>query len=148
MPDPGFSGSAVPADYWGSTLAREQSVTYAGSPWALAQTATSASGGWDLDSNPSWHAPVSSSSTYTASVWARATAAVRVDVNVDLLTTSGSYVATASGTWVTLSPNTWTQLTLSGIKPTSTEVYAGMEPNFSKGTKGTVIYWDSMSLVG
>ena len=101
-----------------------------------------------MDSNPSWYAPVSSSSTYTASVWARATAAVRVDVNVDLLTASGSYVATAGGAWVTLSPNSWTQLSLSGIKPTSAEAYAAMEPDFSKGTKGTVIYWDSMSLVG
>ena len=35
---------------------------------------------------------------------------------------------------------------MSGIKPASTEAYAGMEPDFSKATKGTVIYWDDMGL--
>ena len=52
----------------------------------------------------------------------------------------------ASGPWVTLAPNTWTELTVSGIKPTSTEVYAGVEPDFQKAVKGTVIYWDDMDL--
>jgi hypothetical protein len=35
---------------------------------------------------------------------------------------------------------------MTGIKVTSTEVLGGMEPDFSKATKGTVIYWDDMSL--
>jgi hypothetical protein len=146
VPDPNFASSAVPADYWGSTLARESTVVYPGSAWALAQTTSSSSGGWDLDDNPSWYAPVSSADTYSAYIWVQATAAVKVDIGVDLLTSSGSYVDTASGPWVTLVPNTWTQLPLTGIKPTASEVYAGMEPDFSKATKSTVIYWDNMSL--
>ena len=135
----------MPADYWGSSLARESSVVHSGS-WALAQTASSTSGGWDLDSNSSWYAPISSAHTYSAGIWVRATAAVRVDIGVDLLTSSGGYVDTDNGPWVTLVPNTWTLLTVSGINPTSGEVYAGMEPDFSKATKGTVIYWDDMSM--
>jgi hypothetical protein len=127
-------------------LARESTVVYPGSGWALAQTTSSSSGGWDLDDNPSWYAPVSSADTYSAYIWVQATAAVKVDIGVDLLTSSGSYVDTASGPWVTLVPNTWTQLPLTGIKPTASEVYAGMEPDFSKATKSTVIYWDNMSL--
>jgi hypothetical protein len=146
VPDPNFASSAVPADYWGSTLARESTVVYPGSAWALAQTTSSSSGGWDLDDNPSWYAPVSSADTYSAYIWVQATAAVKVDIGVDLLTSSGSYVDTANGPWVTLVPNTWTQLPLTGIKLTASEVYAGMEPDFSKATKGTVIYWDNMSL--
>jgi hypothetical protein len=70
-----------------------------------------------------------------------------VNIGVDLLTSNGTYVDTDSGPWVTLVPNTWTLLTVSGITPSATEVYAGMEPDFSKGTTGTVIYWDDMSLV-
>ena len=145
IPDPGFETSAVPADYWGSTLALTTSVVHSGAQ-ALAQTLTSTSGGWDLDDNSSWYAPVSSSSTYSASVWVRATAAVKVDIGVDLLESNGTYVKTDNSASVTLAANTWTQLTLTGIKPTSSEVYAGMEPDFSKGTKGTVIYWDDMYL--
>jgi hypothetical protein len=145
IPDPGFESSAVPSDYWGSTLARESTVVHSGS-WALAQTISSTSGGWDVDTNSSWYAPISSASTYSASIWVRASAAVKVDIGVDLLTASGAYVDTDNGPSVTLAANTWTQLTLTGIKPASGEVYAGMEPDFSKATKGTVIYWDDMSL--
>jgi hypothetical protein len=43
--------------------------------------------------------------------------------------------------------NTCTELTVSGTKPSATEVYAGMEPDFSKATKGTIIYWDNMDLI-
>ena len=75
-----------------------------------------------------------------------ASAAVKVDIGVDLLTSSGSYVDTADGPWVSLVPNTWTKLPLTGIKPTGSEAYAGMEPDFSKAAKGTLIYWDNMSL--
>lgn len=107
---------------------------------------TSSSGGWDLDDNSNWYAPISSAYTYSAAIWVRATAAVSVDIGVDLLTSNGTYVDTASGPWVALAANTWTELTVSGIKPTSTEVYAGMEPDFSKAVKGTVIYWDDMDL--
>jgi hypothetical protein len=57
-------------------------------------------------------------------------------------------VDTAGGSVVTLAPNAWTQLTLTGIKPTTSEAYAAMEPNFSKGAKGAIIYWDDMSVVG
>ena len=28
----------------------------------------------------------------------------------------------------------------------ASEAYAGMEPDFSKAAKGTLIYWDNMSL--
>ena len=145
IPDPGFETSAVPADYWGSTVAHTTAVVHSGSG-ALAQTTTSSSGGWDLDDNSSWYAPISSAYTYSAAIWARATAAVRVDIGVDLLTSNGTYVDTVSGPWVTLAANTWTELTVSGIKPTSTEVYAGMEPDSQKAVKGTVIYWDDMDL--
>ena len=136
----------MPADYWGSSLARESSVVHSGS-WALAQTTSSSSGGWDLDSNASWCAPISSASTYSAGIWVRATAAVKVNIGVDLLTSSYGYVDSDSGPWVTLVPNTWTYLTVSGINPTSSEVYLGMEPDFESATKGTVIYWDDMSLM-
>jgi sugar lactone lactonase YvrE len=146
IPDPGFETTAVPIDYWGSTLALTTTVVHSGSQ-ALAQTLTSSSGGWDLDDNSSWYAPISSAHTYSSAIWVRATAAVKVDIGVDLLTSSGSYVDTVSGAWVTLGPNTWTELTVSGITPSSGEVYAGMEPDFSKATKGTVIYWDDMSLI-
>ncbi len=54
---------------------------------------------------------------------------------------------TASGPSVTLVANTCTELTVSGTKPSATEVYAGMEPDFSKATKGTIIYWDNMDLI-
>jgi hypothetical protein len=77
----------------------------------------------------------------------RSTATVKVNLSLDLLTSSGGYVDSATGPNVTLTPNTWTQLTVTGIQPTSSEVYGGMEPDFLKATKGTVIYWDDMSLV-
>jgi hypothetical protein len=120
-------------------------VVHSGSG-ALVQTTTSSSGGWDLDANPSWRAPISSAYTYNAGIWVRATAAVKVDIGVDLLTSNGTYVDTSSGPSVTLVANTWTELTVSGIKPSATEVYAGFEPDFSKATKSTVIYWDDMDL--
>jgi hypothetical protein len=145
IPDPGFQTSVVPADYWGSTLARSQAQVY-GSTWSLAQTTTSSSGGWDLDSNLSWCVPISSTKTYTASIWVRSSAAVTVDLNLDLLTASGSYVNSAGGPNVVLVANTWTELSITGIKVTSSEALAGMEPNFSKATKGSLIYWDNMSL--
>ena len=129
----------------GSTLARSQAQVYA-STWSLAQTTTSSSGGWDLDSNLTWCAPISSIKTYTASIWVRSSAAVTVDLNLDLLTSTGSYVNSANGPNVALVANTWTELSMTGIKVTSTEVLGGMEPDFSQATKGTVIYWDDMSL--
>jgi hypothetical protein len=147
IPDPDFATSAVPADYWGSTVARSQAVVYPGSSWSLAQTATSSSGGWDLDDNPAWYAPVSSADSYTAGIWVYATAAVKVDLNLDLLTASGGYVDSATGPTVTLAAGTWTHLTVTGIQPAAGEVYGGMEPDFLKATKGTIIYWDNMSLV-
>ena len=52
----------------------------------------------------------------------------------------------ATGPNVTLTAGTWTHLTLTGIKPAASEVYGAMEPDFLKGTKGTIIYWDDMSL--
>src|SRR5262249_43760573 len=45
IPDPGFESTGVPADYWGSRLARSTAVVHSGS-WALAQTLRSSSGGW------------------------------------------------------------------------------------------------------
>jgi sugar lactone lactonase YvrE len=145
IPDPGFESSGVPVDNWGSSLARSQPVVHSGS-WSLAQTASSSSGGWDLDSNPSWYAPISSATTYTASIWVLSPATVKVDLNVDLLNSSGGYLNSANGPTVTLVANTWAQLTITGLHATSSEFYAGMEPNFSGATKGTVIYWDDMSL--
>ncbi len=145
IPDPGFETSAIPVDVWGSTLVRSTAVVHSGS-WSLAETTTSSSGGWDLDSNPGWYAPITSADSYTASIWVYATAAVKVDLNLDLLTAGGSYVNSANGPTVTLAAGTWTQLGITGIKPSSRETNAAMEPNFSKATKGTVIYWDDMSL--
>jgi N-acetylneuraminic acid mutarotase len=146
IPNPGFESPGTPTDYWGSTVARSQAVVHSGS-WSLAQTLTASSGGWDLDDNPSWYASISSADTYTAAIWVYATAAVKVNLSLDLLTSSGSYVDSATGPNVTLTPRTWTQLTVTGIRPTSSEVHGGMEPDFLKGTKGTIIYWDDMSLV-
>ena len=145
IPDPGFESAGVTADYWGSRLARSTAVVHSGS-WALAQTIGSSSGGWDLDSDPGWYAPVSSSKTYTAGIWVRPTATVKVNLSLDLLASDGSYVDSATGPNVTLAAGTWTHLTVTGIKPTASEVYGGMEPDFLKGTKRTVIYWDDMSL--
>jgi hypothetical protein len=76
----------------------------------------------------------------------RSTATVKVNLNLDLLDSSGNYVDSASGPTVTLAADTWTYLTVTGIKPAAGEVYAGMEPNFRAATSGTVIYWDDMSL--
>ncbi len=145
IPDPGFESAGIPADYWGSRLARSTAVVHSGS-WALAQTARSSSGGWDLDSDANWYAPVSSGESYTAGIWVRSTAAVKVDLNLDLLDSGGNYVDSANGPAVTLAANTWTHLTITGIKPVAGEVYGGMEPNFSSAASGTVIYWDDMSL--
>jgi tripartite motif-containing protein 71 len=145
IPNPGFESAGVPNDDWGSTLARSQAVVHSGS-WSLAQTLTSSSGGWDMDTNPSWYAPISSADSYTAQIWVYATASVKVNLNLDLLTSSGDYVDSATGPNVTLTAGTWTQLTLTGIRPAAGEVYGTMEPNFLKGTKGAIIYWDDMSL--
>ena len=145
IPDPGFESAGVPSDYWGSSLARSSAVVHSGS-WALAQTISSSSGGWDLDSDPSWYAPVSSSKTYTVGIWVRSTATVKVNLSLDLLASDGSYVDSATGPNITLAAGTWTHLTVTGIKPAASEVYGGMEPDFLNGTKGTVIYWDDMSL--
>ncbi len=145
IPDPGFETSAVPSDYWGCTLSRSGAVVHSGS-WSLVQTASSTSGGWDLDSDASWYAPVSSTKTYTATIWVYATAKVKVDENLDLLNASGAYINSVNGATVTLVADTWTQLTITGVKPASGEVYGGMEPNFSSAAKGTVLYWDDMSL--
>ena len=145
IPNPGFESAGVPNDYWGSALARSQAVVHSGS-WSLAQTLTSSSGGWDMDANPSWYAPISSADSYTAQIWVYATASVKVNLNLDLLTSSGDYVDSSTGPNVTLTAGTWTQLTLTGIRPAAGEAYGTMEPNFLKGTKGAVIYWDDMSL--
>jgi len=145
IPDPGFESAGIPADYWGSRLARSTAVVHSGS-WALAQTISSSSGGWDLDSDPSWYAPISSSKTYTVGIWVRSTATVKVNLSLDLLASDGSYVDSATGPNVTLAAGTWTHLTVTGIKPAASEVYGGMEPDFLNGTKGTVSYWDDMSL--
>jgi hypothetical protein len=145
IPNPGFESAAIPADYWGGGLARSSSVVHSES-WAIAQTASSTSGGWDLDANSSWYSPVTSTKTYTATVWVRSTATVTVDLNVDLLSAKGAYIDSANGPTVTLAAGTWTKLTITGIKVKSGAVNAALEPNFSKATKGTVMYWDDMSL--
>lgn len=147
IPDPGFEAPAVPSNYWHSTLARTSAVAHSGT-WSLAQTTTSSHGGWDLASDPGWYAPISPATTYQASIWVRANQTVKADLNMDLLNTAGNHVSTVSSPSVTLSANTWTQLTLTGIKPTTGEAYAAMQPHFAKATTGTVIYWDDMSLTG
>jgi N-acetylneuraminic acid mutarotase len=147
IPDPGFESPAVPGGYWRSTLARTSAVAHSGT-WSLAQTTTSSHGGWDLDADPGWYAPISPATTYQASIWVRANKTVKVDLNIDLLSTAGNYVSNASGPRVTLSANTWTQLTLTGIKPVLGEAYAAMQTHFAKAAAGTVIYWDDMSLTG
>ena len=145
VPDPSFETSWIPTDVWGSQLSRTQTVVRSGS-WALAQTATSTNGGWELDLNSSWYAPVKAGSSYAAGIWVRATAALRVELNLDLLDVSGAYVDSASGPWVTLAANTWTHLTLSGIQPNAQEPYAVIEPDFSRAVTGTLMYWDDMTL--
>jgi len=60
---------------------------------------------------------------------------------------SGNYVTSIGGPAVPLAANTWTKLTLIGVRTTDTRaVSLGMEPNFTKGSKGGVMYWDDMSL--
>jgi hypothetical protein len=145
MPDPGFETSAVPSDHWHSKLARSSAVAHSGT-WSLAQTTRSSRGGWDLDSNPAWYAPITPAKTYKASIWVRATKTIKVDLNIDLLNAAGTYADSTSGPKVTLSAGTWTQLTITGIKPAADETYAATEPDFAKATTGTVIYWDDMSL--
>ena len=46
---------------------------------------------------------------------------------------------------VTLAAITWTKLTVT-FTPISGQVIAVFEPNFSNATKGTVLYWDDMSI--
>jgi len=145
LPNPGFESAGLPADAWGSTLARAAAMVHSGA-WALAQTTSSSSGGWALDLNPSWYAPVSSSKTYTAGIWVRASATVRVDLNLDLLNASGTYIDSVSGSWVTLAANTWTHITVTGITVAPGETSGAIEADFSRAIKGTVIYWDDMSL--
>ena len=99
-------------------MARPSAVVHSGS-WALAQTARSSSGGWDLDSDCSWYSPVSSAKTYTATIWVLATTTIKVNLNVDLLNSAGRDLDAANGPTVTLAANTWTKLTVTGIKPTS-----------------------------
>jgi len=110
------------------------------------QTTTSPGGGWDLNGNPGWYARVDPAQTYTASIWVRATRAVKVRIGLDLLRSNGTPSGTSTGRWVTISPGAWTKLVVSGIKPTGTEVYAGMAPMFAAAAKGTVIYWGDMDL--
>lgn len=135
----------MPSDVWGAKLARSGSPAHSGA-WSLAQTTRSTSGGWDLDSDAARYAPVSSTRTYTATIWVLATKAVKVKLNVDLLRPSGRYANSANGPSVTLAANTWTQLTLTGIRPATGQVSAAMAPTFSGATTGTIIYWDDMSL--
>jgi hypothetical protein len=144
VPNPGFEAAGVPADVWGSRLARATAVVHGGAT-ALAQTATATSGGWDLDANSAWYAPVTPGKAYTASVWVRSTAAAKAVLNVDLLTSAGKYVTSAGGAKVTLVPGTWTKLTVT-VKPTGSQTVAAMEPNFSGTTSGTILYWDDMSV--
>jgi IPT/TIG domain/Galactose oxidase, central domain len=145
IPSPGFEAAAIPSDHWGGNLTRSSVVFHSGS-WSLAQTTTSSSGGWDLDSDPSWYAPVAAGKTYVASVWVYASKTVKVTLNADLLKSSGSSSKSINGPSVTLAANTWTQLTITGIKPASGQVSVGMEPNFSAASTGTAISWDDMSL--
>ena len=51
---------------------------------------------------------------------------------------------TASGPWVTLAANTWTELTVSRIKPTSTEVYAGDGAGLQKAVGKEDMSWDDI----
>jgi N-acetylneuraminic acid mutarotase len=145
VPNPGFESAGTPADYWGGKVARSNVAALSGS-WSLAQTTTATSGGWDLDANSTWYAPVTAGKTYTATVWVRATKATKVSLNVDLLTSARKLATTAAGPKVTLVAGTWTKLTLT-VKPGSGQVFAAFEPNFSGNTSGTVIYWDDMSLI-
>ena len=145
IPNPGFESAGVPSDYWGSTLARSQAVAHSGS-WSLAQTLRSSSGGWDMDNDPAWYAAISSAKSYTAGIWVYATATAKVNLSLDLLDSGGNYVDSATGPNVTLVANTWTHLTVTGIRPASGEVYGAMEPDFLSGARGTIIYWDDMTL--
>jgi hypothetical protein len=145
LPDPGFETSAVPSDFVGSTLALSTAVVHSGKQ-SLAQTATAASGEWDNDADPGFYAPTSPTKTYTASIWVRSTAAVQVVLNVDYLTSAGSYIDSDSGPTVNLPANTWTQLTMSGLVPRTASADTVMEPSFSGAATGTVMYWDDMSL--
>lgn len=145
VPNAGFESSALPSDFWGGRLSRSTSVVHSGSA-ALAQTTTATSGGWDLDADSSWYAPIVVGKSYTASVWVRATASTRAVLNVDLLNTGGSVVDVKGGSAATLTANTWTKLTLTFTADTSGEANAAFEPNFSRTTKGAVLYWDDLSL--
>ncbi len=144
VPNPGFETGGVPADNWGGPLARSGSVVHAGA-FALAETTRASSGGWDLDSNSAWYAPVSPAKLYTASIWVRATKTTTVLLNIDLLTSAGGYSDSATGTAVVLTANTWTRLTVT-FTPVTGQVFAAFEPNFSGTTAGTVITWDDMSI--
>jgi hypothetical protein len=146
IPDPGFESPGVPQDYWGGKLARTTAVVHSGS-YALSQTASSKSGGWDMDEDALWYAPISTSKTYTASIWVYATKTVKITFYIDLLGSGGKYLDTVGGNTVTLTAGTWTQLTNTSIKATSSsDVYAVMDPNFSGAASGAVMYWDDMSL--
>jgi hypothetical protein len=115
IPDPGFEAPGVPSSYWRSTLTRTSAVAHSGT-WSLAQTTRSSHGGWDLDADPGWYAPISPAEDYQASIWVQANKTVKVDLTIDLLDRAGNYVSNASSQRVTLSADTWTQLTLTGYQ--------------------------------
>ena len=144
VPDPGFETAAVPGDRTGSTLARTTAPVHGGR-YALAQTARSTVGGWDLDRDAAWRAPVSAGRTYTATIWVRSTTAARVTVAVDLLDADGVLDVRTNGTAVTLTPNTWTQLKV-GVTATDGDVWAAVRTGFSGTRIGSVLVWDDMSL--
>jgi hypothetical protein len=147
VPNPGFESSGVPQDYWGGKLARSSAVVHSGG-FALAQTASASSGGWDLDADGQWYAPIAAGKSYTASVWVYVTRAVKVRFYIDLLGSGGHYLDTVGGgSAVTLSAGSWTRLSNSAVRATgSGDVWAVVEPNFSAATSGTVMYWDDMGL--
>jgi hypothetical protein len=147
IPNSGFESPGLPQDYWGGKVARRSALVHSGG-YALAQTASSTSGGWDLDADAQWYAPISASKTYTASIWVYATKPVKIRFYIDLLGSGGRYLDTVGvATAVTLTAGSWTHLTNTSVKATSSsDVSAVMEPNFSAATSGTVMYWDDMTL--
>ena len=144
VPNPGFESPGLPTNRWGSTLARSTALSHTGL-YALAQTASSSSGGWDLDANSAWYAPVTSGKAYTATIWVRASRTVNVRPWVDLLSSTGRYLDSAGSARVSLPANTWTKLTVT-FTPINGQTLAVFEPNFSSATTGTVLYWDDMSI--
>jgi hypothetical protein len=113
--------------------------------FGLSQVATSGRGGWDLDEDASWLAPLTPSHAYLAEIWVRSSAAATIVLSADLLDGKHRSQRTVSAAGVKLAANVWTRLSLP-LAPKSGQVYAALAASFSGAARGTVLSYDDMGV--